>query len=167
MRNPDFLLNNVVFVIKQYSEESFIAESAATQSVQPLPGITTYEFQRSSIQSVVVTADTDSADTVYQAPSAKKSSPRDGDVQFYVTIEQFDVHWTVQRPFASFSRLHQYLGNADPTLAATLVDFLPKTRPSTPPEHDQCAAEMQRYFEKALDGYKRIRKHTGTPHRAT
>ena len=143
-------------VSAQYSEESYVAESPATRAVQPLPGMATYEFERSTIQSVVITADTDTGDTVYPAPSAKDSEPRGGDVEFFVTIEQFDVRWTVQRPFGSFARLHQYLGNADPTLAATLVDFLPKTRPSTPPEHDRCATEMQRYFEKALDGYKRI-----------
>ena len=150
-----------------------------------------YEFERSSLQTVSITADTTSGETVYSAPSKKSQhqqqeevppppiaspdgSPGDqqqqspappqgqgteggaADVQFFVTAEQFGVKWTVQRPFAEFRRLHKYLVNADPALAATLQDFVPQSKPVSPTEHEQCAAVLQRYIQRALDGYKRI-----------
>eukprot|EP01043_Picozoa_sp_COSAG02_P040838 COSAG02_NODE_3334_length_6913_cov_2.606252_1_plen_1946_part_00 len=155
-----------------------------------------YEFERSALQTVVITADTKSGDTAYPAPFRKNhkqqqhqeipppiaspdSSPgqqqqspdalngqgsetSNGDVQFFVTAEQFGVKWTVQRPFAEFQRLHKYLVNADPTLAAALQDFVPQTKPASPPEHDQCAAMLQHYIQRALDGYKRIHQREFT-----
>ena len=147
--------------------------SEAARTALSLPGMPypSFEFERSSIVSVVITADTQSGDSVYPAPPKQRKQKQQGapppigdaehqgeggDVQFFVTIEQFGVKWTVQRPFSSFSRLHNYLVNADPTLAATLQDFVPRTKPCSPPEHEQCAADVQRYFERALDGYKRI-----------
>ena len=128
-------------------------EAPATQAPQSAD----YSFDRAQIEAVVITAETNDDEAVYATGSAGSATPSaEEDVQFLVAIEQSDVRWTVQRPFQSFERLHQYFENSDPPLHGELQDFLPSARPTTAGEHEQCAAEMQRYFEKALDGYKRI-----------
>jgi hypothetical protein len=113
-----------------------------------------FVLERGAIHSVSVTADRTSGDSKYISMYSDEAK-----AYFHVTVVQQDpvskapqVRWVVQQPYTRFEELHKFFESGDPKIAADLRRHLPTDWPQHPSRanHEDCAAQLQRYYEAAL-----------------